>query len=245
VQSVATSTTSPTSSAAEYAELLSLTSHELRTPASVLGGYLRMLLKDTTSPLTERQRKMLEEAEKSSARMVALISEISDLAKIDSGATPLGGDPFDLFTALDDMAGRVQVPDDRVVTFDVRGAARGAIVTGDSARVVNAFAACSRAVIREQPADAHVVLDRRISRGGSQTSALVVIARADDLDRAAASAAAPFDEHRGGMGLALPIARRIIERHGGTIRSPQDGAAGDGSLRRAILVSLPIEVPTR
>ena len=240
-----TATTTASTSTAEFAELLSLASHELRTPASVLGGYLRMLLKDPESPLTDRQRKMLEEAEKSSARMVALIAEISDLAKIDSGVAPLSREPFDLFTALDDMARRVQAPDDRVVHFEIRGAERGAVVTGDAARVVNAFSACLRAVMREQPSDGRVALDRRISRDGSRTSAVVVIARADDVDRAAASAAAPFDDHRGGMGLALPIARRVIMRHGGTIWSPHEKAADDGSLRRAIIVSLPVEVSTR
>src|SRR5437899_3493487 len=73
------------SPAAAYARLLSLAVHELRTPASVVGGYLRMLQRDTDSALTDRQRKMVDEAEKSCARMVALIAEMSEVSKSDAG----------------------------------------------------------------------------------------------------------------------------------------------------------------
>ena len=40
-----------------------------------------MLRRDGDQPLTERQRKMIEEAEKSCARLVALIAEMSDVGK--------------------------------------------------------------------------------------------------------------------------------------------------------------------
>src|SRR2546426_7206730 len=57
-----------------YPQLLSLAVHEFRTPASVVGGYLRMLQRDGETALTERQRKMVDEAEKSCGRLVALIA---------------------------------------------------------------------------------------------------------------------------------------------------------------------------
>jgi signal transduction histidine kinase len=52
-----------------FARTLSLTVHELRTPVTVVSGYLRMLLKEQGGPLTEKQRKMLEEAERSCGRI--------------------------------------------------------------------------------------------------------------------------------------------------------------------------------
>ena len=72
-----------------YPQLLSLAVHEFRTPASVVGGYLRMLQRDTESPLSERQRKMIDEAEKSCVRLVALIAELSELSKLDAGQVTL------------------------------------------------------------------------------------------------------------------------------------------------------------
>jgi signal transduction histidine kinase len=39
----------------------------------------------------------------------------------------------------------------------------------------------------------------------------------------AANGTAPFDEWRGGMGLALPVARRVIDAHGGALWSAEGG----------------------
>src|SRR5215471_11590059 len=77
----------------DYPKLISLAVHELRTPASVVGGYLRMLQRDTDEPLTTRQRKLVDEAEKSCARLVTLISEMSDVGKIDAGLVTFARQP--------------------------------------------------------------------------------------------------------------------------------------------------------
>ena len=47
-----------------WPKVLSLSVHEFRTPMTVVAGYLRMLLKDRAGPITDQQRKLLEEAEK-------------------------------------------------------------------------------------------------------------------------------------------------------------------------------------
>src|SRR5438445_2360244 len=105
----------PTSSTENYPQLLSLAVHEFRTPASVVGGYLRMLQRDTDAPFSERHRKMIDEAEKSCARLVALIAELSDVGKLDSGAIALARQPLDLFALVADVAEHVQEAKDREV----------------------------------------------------------------------------------------------------------------------------------
>ena len=57
-----------------WPKLLSLTVHEFRTPVTVVAGYLRMLLKERAGPLPEEQRRLLEEASKSCARLSALLA---------------------------------------------------------------------------------------------------------------------------------------------------------------------------
>jgi hypothetical protein len=52
-----------------------------------------------------------------------------------------------------------------------------------------------------------------------------------------------FDEKRGGMGLALPLARRVFEGHAGRLSSPQSapGHAGDDPVSRgSAIVELPL-----
>ncbi len=100
---------------ADYARLLSLAVHEFRTPASVVGGYLRMLQRDTDPALSDRQRKMVDEADKAYARIVALVNELSDVSKIDGGDAAFKDEPLDLFQLISDVATDMHEAEDREV----------------------------------------------------------------------------------------------------------------------------------
>lgn len=222
-----------------YAHLLSLAAHEFRTPASVVGGYLRMLQKDS-DPLSERQRKMIDEAANSCARLVALIAELSEISKLDSNSAPATHDTFDLFTDLDHVAVNMHREYGREVRLQLGGVAAGATLTGDRQQLRAAFGAFFRALMREQPDAITMVAERRLVKTDHTTSAIVVIAREPDVQRAYERVAQPFDEFRGGLGLSLPIARRIIERTGGCIWAPTPEADTDRGLRSAVVITIPL-----
>src|SRR3954463_7508304 len=67
-----------------FPRTMSLAVHELRTPVTVVCGYIRMVLKEHGGPLTDKQKKMLQEAERSCERISALVAEMSDLGKLES-----------------------------------------------------------------------------------------------------------------------------------------------------------------
>jgi signal transduction histidine kinase len=230
-----------TPSTESYPKLLSLAVHELRTPASVVGGYLRMLQRDTESPLNARQRKMIEEAEKSCARLVELVAQLSDVSKLDAGLVTMARQPLDLFSLAADVAGTVHEAEDRDVRLELRGDSAGAPITGDDARLRTSFHALFRAILREQPAAGTVVVDRRLKKVGSVTSAVIVVAEANLVQTAYTAPDGPFDEKRGGLGLALPIARRVIEAHGGRVTSPPEAAGADTPAGRGTaIIILPL-----
>jgi signal transduction histidine kinase len=227
-----------------YAELISLAAHEMRTPASVIAGYLRMLQHAETSPLDARQSKMVDEAAKSCARLIALFDELSDVGKLDDGRLMLGQDTLDLFAVAAAAAEGVHEAGDRGVTLAVAGVTGPAPIRGDRKRLMTAFSSLYRAVMREQPVATTIVVERQRS-GTSGRAAVIAIARRDDLDEIAAlpadaAASRSFDEKRGGMGLALPVARRIIERHGGRLWSPFAHLKDPGK-KSAIVVHMPID----
>lgn len=208
-----------------FTRTMSLTVHELRTPVTVVGGYLRMLLKEQGGPLTEKQKKMLEEAERSCGRIVALVSEMSDLGKIESGDIPIATQDVDLAAVLIDVAGDMHEGEDRGVRLELRGVDRPIPMTGDRARLAAAFKALIHSAMRERGEPGAILVDCRTQDAGS------IIVRIGDDDAQQALEEEPdvsssFDEWRGGMGLALPLARRIILAHGGSIWSAQHSRAG-------------------
>ena len=217
-----------------YTQLLSLAVHEFRTPASVVGGYLRMLQGESDVPLSQRQRRMIDEAERSCQRLVALIGELSEIQKLDAGLIQLAEQDFDAFPAMAEAARGVHEVEDRDVRLVVRGEEAGAPMQGDVARLRKAFSTIFHASLREMPAGTTVVAERRIGILDGQKSAILIVADEPTVQTSYEAEPFPFDEKRGGLGLSLPIARRIIERHRGRIWSP----AGS---RATAIISLPVQ----
>jgi signal transduction histidine kinase len=230
---------SVSSSAENYPQLLSLAVHEFRTPASVVGGYLRMLQRDD-APMSERQRKMIDEAERACARLVAIVAELSDIGKLDAGLIALARQPLDAFPLVGEVATLVDEASDREVRFEVRGEKEGAPIAGDGPRLRTAFDAIFRAILREKAGPCTVVAERRRETRGGHASAVIVVAEASSVLAAHEREPSAFDENRGGLGLALPLARRVIEAHGGAIWSPTPSSDHDPLPRGAAVISLPL-----
>lgn len=226
----------------EYTRIVSLAVHEMRTPASVVGGYLRMLLNDTSMPLEARQRHMLEEAEKACGRLVGLLSELSDLAKLDAGTAKLGHDRIDLFEMLHEIGKDRHEQDDREVRLTIRGPRSGGIVEGDRPRLRATLDILVRAVMREQPAATLVVAEGSRTMEDGRPVARIVVAPEPDLARASTTVDGPLDDQRGGLGLGLPMARRVVGRMGGRLWSatPDAGVELPLGSRGAIVAALPL-----
>jgi signal transduction histidine kinase len=222
-----------------YAGLLSLAVHELRSPATVVSGYLRMLESGVGGALNDAHRKMVGDAQGSFARIVELVAELGDISKLDSGTLPIHQMPLDLFQLINEVASDMHEARDRAVHLAVRGDASGAVMMGDRSRLARAFSMFLRAVLREQPASTTVIAERSLVPRAVGLCATIVIAREDSVQEAYATAGAPFDELRGGLGLGLPLARRVIERHGGRVWSTALPAAD----RQGVVVSLPLTPP--
>jgi signal transduction histidine kinase len=227
-----------------YPPLLSLAVHEFRTPASVVGGYLRMLQKDQDPPMSERQRRMIDEAEKSCARLVAIVAELSDIGKLDSGIVKLGQQPVELFSLLGKVAELVHEARERDVQLKLIGPSEHANITGDAERLHTAFDAIFRAILREKPGPNTVVAERRFDARNGQSTALLIVADEGRVQEAYEREPAAFDDKRGGMGLALPLARRVIEGHGGRIWSPANTSGNadtpDPLARGSVIISFPV-----
>ena len=216
--------------------VMSLAVHELRTPVTVVAGYLRMLIKEQGGPLTEKQRKMLEEAERSCTRIGALVAEMSEFGKLESRELSLSRQDFDLGALVQELASSMQDGHDRGVRLEVRGVDQPLIVSGDRTRLTAALKALMQSAVRERGEPGVIAVECSIAPGDPRWAVIAIgdgaivssLARAGD-------GTPPFDEWRGGLGLALPVARRVIAAHGGALWSA-DGAHS----RSACALRLPL-----
>jgi len=201
--------------------LLELSVHEFRTPVSVLVGYSRMLLAEHFGPLTEKQRQLIGEIQKSSHRLVELTKEMSELLKLESNTAPIARDEVDLESVVQEAAAAATEGQDRGVTLEHQSEENSLLIEGDRRRLIAAVGDMLRAVLREQGEPTAVkVRTSRITISGHPMAAVAIgVGEAARIVLEQTDPEARLNEGRGGLGFVLPIARRLVERHGGRIWS--------------------------
>ena len=210
---------------ARWPKLLSLAVHEFRTPITVVAGYIRMVLRERAGPISDQQRKLLEEAEKSCGRLSALVSEMSDLSALEAGTAGFNSANLDLQGVLNEAVAGLPALPDREVGLLMDGDDQGRL-SGDATRLKSALTALIVALRREVVTSDHLVLRRIPSEFDGERVSKLAFGEPKTIDAIAAADPASldrFDEWRGGSGLSLAIARRVIERHGGRVYAPPGG----------------------
>ena len=82
-------------------EFLANMSHEIRTPLNGVIGLTQALAR---TPLAHDQREMLDLIQSSGQTLQTLLSDILDLARVESGRLEISDEPFDLARAVNDAA---------------------------------------------------------------------------------------------------------------------------------------------
>jgi signal transduction histidine kinase len=155
---------------------------------------------------------------------------MGELASIEEGTSSLKRTSVDLPALLNDtVAGLPEVPDLEVnvqLTCDETCA-----INGDPSRLKSAFTSLLWALRRELVSGDTLHVRQSTRENAGQAVAWVAFGDADNIDRlqrADPASLETFDEWRGGCGLGLPIARRVIAAHDGRLWSagvqPRAGA---------------------
>jgi signal transduction histidine kinase len=215
----------------DYRQLISLIAHELRSPAAVVSGYLRLLLRhnadnprqgEDNPRLGEPQmpeQRMIEEANRSCARLLQVLRELDDLSALEESDSFRSSGPVPIFQLFDEIV-RAAALEGGAAMFSCSDIDRPAFVDGDPDRLKRALGSFVAAIVRERggPLEAYgfVTRDHRspppravLALGGPGMAS-----RRDDI---LASQETSFDRWRGGTGMSLPIACRIVEVHGGSV----------------------------
>lgn len=197
----------------DVAHLLSLTGHELRAPAGVLGGYLALLEKHA-GDLPANHQRALAGARRAQQKVIELLDEMRQLAGLwqdaGVGATSAVASIAALFASGGTDVVTEVAPDIATMPGDVP-------LSRESLRTV--LDALAQTVVREHGG----VVRCRVTwePGWCHVDVTSTVVPDGELPRP------PFTRYRGGLGLLLVMAFAIVEGAGGGI-GPVADATGRG-----------------
>jgi len=215
-----------------WPRLLGLAVHEIRTPLSVGLGYLGFLTR-FGSTLTPQQTLYVAESQKAWERIKTLADEMSELSQLEEGKVTLARERLDLHAVLADAVSTLPEGDGSAVELQLTTGAGPAIVMADRGRLRKAIMSILFALRREVVSSPKLFVSAAHREYEGQPASWITITTDPDnpLATATPDALATFDEWRGGSGLKLALARRVIRLHGGAVWAP-----GDGSKAGAVVV---------
>jgi two-component system OmpR family sensor kinase len=209
-------------------------SHELKTPLTSIQGYSQAIL-DGTAADPETVRRSAAIIHDEAGRMARMVSDLLDLARIESGQVVMRREAVDLRLLLENVVERFRLRAEGAGVALKTQLADLPPLMGDGDRLAQVFANLLDNALKHTPQDGQVTVTcessmpsgvRRQEQARPRTIQVAVSDSGqgippEDLPRV-------FERfyqvdksrrHTGSIGLGLAIAREIVEAHGGSIEA--------------------------
>ena len=196
-------------------------SYEFRTPLTSIGGFAELLVSGVAGELTPQAKDYAEAIAQSVGKLTEQVENVLDLSQSEAGLMPLNKRPLDLMALLSKIVrqreGRIL---DAGLTLNLRGDAGGKL-EADAAQLQRAFAHLLDNAIAATPPNGRITIEIKALPQGTRVTIAdsgagmtqAELARA--LEGLRASTDGMVMERRQGLG--LPLARRLIDAHDGTL----------------------------
>jgi len=225
-------------------QFLANMSHEIRTPLNGVIGLSQALAK---TDLTDEQREMLDLMQASGKTLQTLLSDILDLARVESGKLELTEDAFELATAVREAAQLyAENAREKHLDFHVDIDLEDDVwILGDAVRLKQILTnLISNAVKFTSKGFVGLVVQRGVDRDGSPVLRFTVEDSGIGFDEATrARLFSRFEQADGGItrrfggsGLGLSICRQLAEMMGGDLDCESEPGAG-----AAFILTLPLK----
>ena len=89
-------------------EFVSLASHELRTPMTVIKSYIWLLIQGKTGELSEKQKEYLERTYSSTNRLINMVNDMLNISRIESGRFTIEPKDMDLSALIQEVVAEMQ-----------------------------------------------------------------------------------------------------------------------------------------
>lgn len=221
--------------AARALHLLSMLAHEMRTPLTAITGYATALLTGTKKWSEGNLREALQVVEREAGVLATLTSELLEGAAIEGGRLVLHPEPVLLNRLLEQVVAEFAAQRTRhrfVVVFPPRWP----VIEADPLRLGQVFRNLLDNAVKYSPHGGLITVAGTVRRSEVEVAVSdqgVGIAP-EDLNRLFEQFfRANRSVHVAGSGLGLPIARAIVERHGGRIWAAS--TVGQGTTLHVVL----------
>ncbi len=223
-------------------EFLANMSHELRTPLNAVIGFTELLATGTYGPMPPQVEEPLQEIRQNAKRLMGLISDVLDLAKIEAGRMELSCSEYLVSDVVESVAATVRpLAEQKGLAMMVEvepGLPEG---YGDAQRIRQALLnLAGNAVKFTEAGEIRIRASRQadaflfeVADTGIGVPEEVLAQIFEPFRQADAS----VTRKHGGVGLGLSIAKRFVEMHGGRISAESTPVRGS-----LFAFSIPIRV---
>ncbi len=223
-------------------QFLANMSHELRTPLNAILGYTELILDNIYGDVPEKIGEVLERLGKNGRHLLGLINDVLDLSKIEAGQLNLSLNEYSMgevvqtvFTSVEALAAEKKLELKARVPQDL------SIARGDEQRIAqvllnllgNAIKFTDEGEVRVEVTASDETFLVSVADTGPGLSEADQKRIFDEFHQADGS----NTREKGGSGLGLSIAKKIVEMHGGRIWVESN--VGKGSTFR---FTLPVRV---
>ena len=198
-------------------------SHELRTPLNAIIGFSELLEQELFGPLTDRQKKYVQNVLLSGRHLVTLVNDILDLSKVEAGRMELTREGTALAAVVDAVSGVIKPLADKAgVRVSLSLPANLPDPYIDAVRIKQVLYNLLSNAIKFTPRGGSVELSAELQGNNLSVSCkdTGIGIRAEDMPRLFRE----FEqlEHVSGdkpegTGLGLALTKRLVELHGGSI----------------------------
>jgi two-component system, cell cycle sensor histidine kinase PleC len=207
-------------------EFLAVMSHELRTPLNAIIGFTDIMRQRIFGPIgTERYVSYVDDIHQSGTHLLGIINDILDLSRAEAGKLTLSEETVDLGAIIDQCLRLVrEKASEGGVRLAYDGSAGAAYVRADPRLVKQMLLNLVQNAIKFTPSGGSVAVSLAVGAPGSGHALRVtdtgIGIAAEDLDRIVepfVQVQSALSRTQGGVGMGLPLVKKIVELHGGRL----------------------------
>ncbi|WP_160061804.1 sensor histidine kinase [Psychromonas sp. L1A2] len=227
-------------------EFLANMSHELRTPLNSINGFSEVLYDETFGPLNDKQKQYVKNVLVSGNHLLLLINEILDMAKVEAGKMTLSISELPIREILYEISGLIKDAANKKnlkMIIDISKELKN--IQADSLKIKQVLYNLLSNAIKFTPDGGEIGIKATQTDTETQiviwdTGIGIALENIEKIFEGFFRIETPYSRVTEGTGLGLPIAKNLVELHGGKLKVESEGNEKGTSVQ----ITLPIKHTT-